>query len=101
MRNYLFIFIYVLAIIFFIFFFQNFIHNLSDVDFVSLIKNMAIKNHNDPTIFEKIYHEAQTEELKMQKIITNQFYECIFEHQEQIKTKNDVNTFCGHFINFK
>jgi len=90
-------------ILLFLIFFENsnIILSLSDNEFVSLIKNMAIKNHTDPTIFQKIFSEASTDDLKMQAFIKNQFYECVFNHKDQIKTKNDLNLFCGHFIKFK
>lgn len=84
-----------------IYFSYNLVFCLDDLEFVTLIKNMAIKNHNDPTIFEKVYQEATTIEAKQQKYITNQFYECIFHNKEKINTKQDINTLCGHFIKFK
>lgn len=84
-----------------IFCFFNLADCLSDFEFVTLIKNMAIKNHNDPDLFKKVYDEATTDELKKQKYLTNLFYECIYQNQDYIKTKTDINRLCGHFITFK
>lgn len=89
------------AFLTFTFFFFNLAECLTDTDFVILIKNMAIKNHNDPTLFQKVYNEAQTEELKYQKYLTNQFYECVYHNKDKILTKEDINHLCGNFIKFK
>lgn len=72
----------------------------SDLNFVELIKNMSIKNHNDPSLFVKNYKEAITEEQKIKIILTNNFYECIYNNINNIKTKSDINIYCGHYIKF-
>jgi len=82
-------------------FFFNLTDCLSDSEFVTLIKNMAIKNHSDPDLFKKVYNEATSAELKKQKYLTKLFYECIYQNQDYIKTKSDINRLCGQFITFK
>lgn len=71
-----------------------------DLNFVELIKNMSIKNHNDPSLFVTKYEKAITEEEKIKTILTNNFYECIYNNINNINTKTDVNIYCGHYIKF-
>ncbi len=82
------------------FIYYGFIHYNADLEFVKLIKEMAIKNHNNPSLFLEKYSEAVTEEEKLKTILTNNFYECIYMNDTNIKTKLDVNLYCGHFIKF-
>lgn len=71
-----------------------------DNDFVELIKNMAIKNHNDPNLFTEKYKAAVSDEEKLRVVLTNKFYECIYNNSAHIKSKGDVNLYCGHYIKF-
>lgn len=95
------IYLYLLVLSCFIFVMFNLTDCLSDSEFVTLIKDMAIKNHNDPSLFKKVYTEAATIELKQQKYLTNQFYECVYHYQHRIQTKADINNLCGQFLTFK
>lgn len=72
----------------------------SDNDFVELIKAMAIKNHNNPNLFLEKYKSATTEEERLKVILANNFYECVYNNSLNIKTKTDINLYCGHFIRF-
>lgn len=72
----------------------------TDFEFVKLIKEMAIKNHNNPSLFIEKYNGALTEEEKLKIVLTNNFYECIYNNDVNIKTKLDVNLYCGHFVKF-
>jgi len=93
-------FLIIIILIFIIFYLFSFAYN-PDNDFVELIKNMAEKNHNNPQLFIEKYKNTTTEEEKLKIILTNNFYECIYNNSFQIKTKSDVNIYCGHFIKFK
>lgn len=72
----------------------------NDSDFVELIKAMAIKNHKNPHLFIEKYQNAITEDEKLKIVLTNNFYECIYKNDSLIKTKTDVNFYCGHYIKF-
>lgn len=71
-----------------------------DIKFVTLIKDMAQKNHDNPSLFLEKYNNANTDEEKMKIVLTNNFYECVSKHETLIKTKIDVNLYCGHYIRF-
>lgn len=72
----------------------------SDIEFVNLIKDMAIKNHNNPNLFIEKYNNAITEEEKLKIVLTNNFYNCVYSNSNNIATKLDINLYCGHFIKF-
>lgn len=96
----LYILIISFILLFFCIYFFNSINYTEDQDFVRLIKEMSIKNHNDPNLFLEIYNNATTEEEKVKAVLTNNFYECVHNYSDQIKTKTDVNFYCGNFIKF-
>lgn len=87
--------ILIIALLISFFFFYN-----NDTDFVELIKAMAIKNHNNPHLFLEKYQNAVSEDEKLRIVLTNNFYECIYSNSSHIKTKTDVNLYCGHYIKF-
>src|SRR5690554_5674944 len=97
-KNIILLFIILVSLILIIYYFYNFIN--TDEEFVNLIKNMAIKNHKNPTLFIEKYNNAVSEEEKLKIILTNKFYECIHNNNKLIKTKLDVNLYCGHIIKF-
>jgi hypothetical protein len=72
----------------------------TDTDFVQLIKTMAIKNHDNPNLFLEKYQNASSDEEKLKIILTNNFYECVYNNSLNIKTRTDINLYCGHFIKF-
>jgi hypothetical protein len=61
---------------------------------------MAIKNHNNPNLFLEKYQNAVSEDEKLRIVLTNNFYECVYNNDSLIKTKTDVNFYCGHYIKF-
>ena len=95
---YILFFIFVL-LIFSIYLF-NFAYDPADQDFVILIKEMAVKNQNNPNLFLEVYNNATTEEEKVKAVLTNKFYQCVSNYSDQIKTKTDVNLYCGNYIKF-
>ena len=96
----LYIIFFILILLVFCIYTFNFTHDTVDQDFVELIKAMAVKNHNNPNLFLEVYNNATTEEDKLKAVLTNKFYECIHNHSDQIKTKIDVNLYCGNYIKF-
>jgi len=93
------IFISIILIITLLISFYFFSYN-NDNDFVELIKAMAIKNHNNPHLFLEKYQNAISEDEKLRIVLTNNFYECVYNNDSIIKTKIDVNLYCGHYIKF-
>jgi len=77
-----------------------FYFNNSDIEFVNLIKDMAIKNQNNPNLFIEKYNNAITDEEKLKIVLTNNFYNCVYSNNNLINTKTDINLYCGHFIKF-
>jgi|SRR5690554_380987 len=69
-------------------------------EFIGLLKEMAIKNKNNPSLFLNKYNAANTDEERLKLILTNKFYACVLENNEFIKTKTDLNFYCGHYIKF-
>jgi len=78
----------------------NFCYCYTEDEFVPLIKKMAIKNHNDPSLFKKALEHAVTPNERLKAILTDKYYECIYANQNIIYTKADANKICGHFIKF-
>jgi hypothetical protein len=81
-------------------YFYYFYFNNSDIEFVNLIKDMAIKNHNNPNLYTEKYNSAITDEEKLKIVLTNNFYNCVYSNNTNITTKLDINLYCGHFIKF-
>lgn len=98
------ILILVICLFLYISYTKTFDHNLvvitPDDHFVKLIKQMAQKNQANPDLYLKAYNSAQTEEERLHKFITKQFYDCVIQNDEQIHTKAQLNKICGHFIKF-
>lgn len=99
-KQYLYILIFILILFAFCIYIINSINTPVDHDFVLLIKEMSIKNHNDPNLFLEIYNNATTHDEQVKAVLTNKFYECIYNHSDQIQTKTDVNLYCGNYIRF-
>ncbi len=96
----LYILIFILILFFISLYIFNFINYTADQDFIILIKKMAIKNHNNPNLFLEIYNNAKTNDDKVKAVLTNKFYECIYNYSDQIQSKTDVNLYCGNYIKF-
>ena len=75
--------------------------DLSDQDFIELIKKMSVKNHQDPALYKNAYAEALTEDARIKVMLTDKFYECVYKNQNYIQTKSDLNLICGYLIYFK
>ena len=99
-KQYLYILIFIIILMFFCIYIYNSINYTADQDFVILIKNMAEKNHNDPKLFLDIYNNAITDEEKTKAVLTNKFYECVHTYSDKIQSKTDVNLYCGNYIRF-
>ena len=78
----------------------DFCYCYTDDEFVALIKKMAIKNHNDPSLYKKALAHATTPNERLKAILTDKYYECVYANQNNIYTKTDANKLCGHFIKF-
>lgn len=71
-----------------------------NTDLVVLLKEMAYKNHNNPSLFLEKYRISGTKEEQLKIELINQFYECVYNNMDAIKTKQDINKVCGQFIRF-
>lgn len=96
----IYILIFIIILLIFGFYLYNPINYTVDQDFVLIIKNMAIKNHDNPNLFLDMYNQATTNDEKVKAVLTNRFYECVYNNIDKIQTKTDVNLFCGNFIRF-
>src|SRR3546814_13534058 len=61
-----------------------FYFNNSDIEFVNLIKDMAIKNQNNPNLFIEKYNNAITDEEKLKIVLTNNFYICVRSEERRV-----------------